>query len=116
MKNPEVSLRIVRIGARFSRTESWWQAPRPSGPGLLRNTLSAFGKGDEGGLTRGDVAILRLLAAAETIETDLWQQYNELGGVDAASSGYTAGLEILDGDQPQYISDNTMMRSAMRRS
>ena len=58
-------------------------------------------------LTRGDVAILQLLAAAELIETDLWQQYNELGGVDAPDSGYKAGLVILDGDQPQYIADNT---------
>ena len=58
-------------------------------------------------LTRGDVAILQLLAAAELIEADLWQQYNELGGVDSPESGYRAGLEILDGDQPQYIADNT---------
>jgi hypothetical protein len=60
-----------------------------------------------GALTRGDVAILQLLAAAELIETDLWQQYNELGGVNAPDSGYKAGLVILDGDQPQYIADNT---------
>ena len=58
-------------------------------------------------ITDGDKAILRFLAAAEIIETDLWQQYAELGGVDAANSGYVAALEILDGDQPQYISDNT---------
>src|SRR5256714_6080561 len=58
-------------------------------------------------LTRGDVAILQLLAAAELIEADLWQQYKELGGVDSPESGYRAGLEILDGDQPQYIADNT---------
>ena len=58
-------------------------------------------------LTRGDVAILQLLAAAELIEADLWQQYSELGGVDAPTTGYTAALQILDGDQPQYISDNT---------
>jgi hypothetical protein len=58
-------------------------------------------------LTRGDVAILQLLAAAELIEADLWQQYNELGGVNAPTSGYTAALQILDGDQPQYIADNT---------
>jgi hypothetical protein len=58
-------------------------------------------------LTRGDVAILQLLAAAEIIEADLWQQYNELGGVDSPTTGYTAGLQILDGDQLQYISDNT---------
>src|SRR5437588_11189901 len=48
-----------------------------TGAGLFGNGL-AFGQ--EGGLTRGDIAILRLLAAAETIETDLWQQYSELGG------------------------------------
>jgi hypothetical protein len=58
-------------------------------------------------LSDGDAAILRFLAAAEIIETDLWQQYAELGGVDAAPSGYVTALEILDGDQPQYISDNT---------
>jgi hypothetical protein len=62
---------------------------------------------DDNRLTRGDVAILQLLAAAELIEADLWQQYNELGGVNAPTSGYTAALEILDGDQLQYISDNT---------
>src|SRR5438477_11652167 len=71
-------------------------------------SLAANGNQNENDvLTRGDVAILQLLAAAELIEADLWQQYNELGGVKAAASGYTAGLEILDGDQPQYISDNT---------
>ena len=31
-----------------------------------------------GALNKGDVAILRLLAAAELIEADLWQQYAEL--------------------------------------
>src|SRR5262249_53335003 len=34
-----------------------------------------------GKLTRGDAAILRFLAAAEILETDLWQQYNELAGI-----------------------------------
>ena len=62
---------------------------------------------EDNALSRGDVAILQLLAAAELIEADLWQQYTELGGVDAPTTGYTAGLQILDGDQPQYISDNT---------
>ena len=58
-------------------------------------------------LKRGDVAILQFLAAAEIIETDLWQQYTELGGQDAPESSYRGALEILDEDQPQYISDNT---------
>ena len=34
-----------------------------------------------GGLTNGDAAILRFLAAAEILETDMWQQYNELAGI-----------------------------------
>jgi hypothetical protein len=59
------------------------------------------------GLTKGDVAILRFLAAVEIIETDLWQQYNELGGVDGGNAAYQAALSNLDGDMPQYIADNT---------
>jgi hypothetical protein len=58
-------------------------------------------------LGSGDVAILRFLAAAEIIETDLWQQYNELGGVNGGNAAYMAALSNLDGDMPQYITDNT---------
>jgi Ferritin-like domain len=65
--------------------------------------------------TRGDIAILKLLTAAEIIESDLWLQYSELGGVqDQEVSGenggnelYTGALQILDGDMAQYIHDNT---------
>ena len=65
-------------------------------------------------LTNGDIAILRFLSAAEIIETDLWQQYNELGGIQdsevpggSGSPGYVAALSVLDGDMSQYIHDNT---------
>jgi Ferritin-like domain len=58
-------------------------------------------------ITKGDVAILRLLAAIELIESDLWQQYNELGGVNGGNSAYIAALSNLDSDMPQYIADNT---------
>jgi len=54
------------------------------GAGLFANgfnVLPAFAKERSGGITKGDVAILRLLAAIEIIESDLWQQYNELGGI-----------------------------------
>jgi hypothetical protein len=34
-----------------------------------------------GRVTTGDAAILRFLAAAEIIESELWLQYEELGGV-----------------------------------
>ncbi len=67
-----------------------------------------------GGLSRGDLAILRFLAALESIESDFWLQYNELGGVQdsevpggSGSKLYTAKLVNLDGDMPQYIHDNT---------
>jgi hypothetical protein len=70
------------------------------------------------GLTKGDIAILRLLAAVELIESDLWLQYAELGGVQdseipglsTSSKGntpYTTALNKLDGDMSQYIHDNT---------
>jgi hypothetical protein len=77
------------------------------GAALLSGSGKALAANGSQTLTAGDVAILQLLAAAELIEADLWQQYKELGGVDAPDSGYKEGLVILDGDQPQYISDNT---------
>ncbi len=73
--------------------------------GGLATAGAAFAAG--GRLSRGDAAILRFLAAAEIIETDLWQQYAELGGVNGGNPAYIAALENLDGDMPQYISDNT---------
>src|SRR3989454_2304852 len=74
----------------------------------------AEAKDRSGIITVGDVAILRFLAAAEILETDLWQQYNELAGIQdsevpggSGSADYTAALEVLDEDMPQYIHDNT---------
>jgi ferritin-like protein len=72
--------------------------------------LGQEGKGEGSDLSKGDAAILQLLLAAEIIETDLWQQYKELGGVEATNSvsqPYINALQQLDGDMPQYISDNT---------
>src|SRR3954454_4432833 len=66
-----------------------------------------------GGLTDGDVAILQFLAAAEFLEADLWEQYNELGGIQdserpggSGNKAYTRALSVLDEDIPQYIHDN----------
>jgi hypothetical protein len=74
------------------------------GSGLLASQAVA---GTAAKLTEGDVAILRFLAAVELIESDLWQQYNELGGVNGGNPSYMAALSNLDGDMPQYINDNT---------
>ncbi len=87
--------------------------------GLLSNGSSAFGQdGDHqsDGITKGDIAILTFLAAVELIESDLWLQYAELGGVQdseipglptGGSAPYTAALNDLDSDMSQYIHDNT---------
>jgi hypothetical protein len=86
------------------------------GAGIMAQSLTAFGQDSSGpAVTKGDIAILRFLAAAEILETDLWIQYTELGGTqDAEESGigggnaqYQKALQILDGDMPQYIHDNT---------
>ena len=87
------------------------------GAGALGAGLLEAGAGEvaaEGGITQGDADILRFLSALETLETDFWQQYNELGGVQdsevqggSGSPTYTAALQVLDGDMPQYIHDNT---------
>jgi hypothetical protein len=84
---------------------------------LVGGAGALVAKGDDGGgnLSRGDVAILRFLAAAELIEADLWIQYNELGGtqdrevpgITGGSARYMNALSQLDADMSQYIHDNT---------
>jgi hypothetical protein len=59
------------------------------------------------GPTDGDIAILRFLAAAELLETDLWEQYNELGGSNGGNPAYVSALANIDGDMSAYISGNT---------
>jgi len=71
-----------------------------------------------GSLNKGDIAILRFLAAAELIEADLWTQYAELGGIgtngpievnpNQTLNNYQLALSNLDSDGPQYISSNTL--------
>jgi hypothetical protein len=85
------------------------------GLGPLGHVASALASPNSSSpLSAGDAAILRFLAAAELLETDLWQQYNELGGIQdkevpggSGSPRYTKALQKLDGDMPQYIHDNT---------
>ena len=83
---------------------------RRSGP--ASPTLSAF---DRYRLSKGDADILRFLTWAEFVESDLWTQYNALGGatkpndgaVNTGNPAYILALQNLDGDMPQYITDNT---------
>ena len=78
---------------------------------LLTDRTPAYATGT---LIQGDADILRFLSAAEILETDLWQQYNELGGIQdsevpggSGSMLYTKALSRLDSDMDQYIHDNT---------
>jgi hypothetical protein len=100
--------------------------------GLLPGRLGAFGQAEDDGtpITKGDIAILTFLSALEQVEADLWIQYAELGGPTKAVPGaqglspidlqlngksittglapdYVVALQVLDGDMPQYIADNT---------
>ncbi len=89
------------------------------GAGLLANGTSARAQ-EHGRLGKGDAAILRFLAAAELIESDLWTQYAELGGIGnnppvevtnpnpPQLNNYQNALSNLDTDGPQYITSNTL--------
>ena len=101
------------------------------GAGLLVGSSSALARDDKneknGGLTKGDAAILRFLATAEILESDLWLQYQELAGTQdnevstlasqlipgypsqptGGNPLYTAAVSQLDSDMAQYIHDNT---------
>jgi hypothetical protein len=87
------------------------------GAGLLANGTSVRAQ-ERGRLGEGDVAILRFLAAAELIESDLWTQYAELGGIgnlpprevdqNETLNNYQIALSNLDPDGPQYIASNTL--------
>ena len=87
------------------------------GAGLLSNATLLRAQ-ESGSLNAGDIAILRFLAAAELIESDLWTQYAELGGLGKLPpievdpnehlNPYQIALSNLDADGPQYIKSNTL--------
>jgi hypothetical protein len=92
---------------------------------LLR--VGAQAEEGSGSLSKGDAAILRFVAAAEIIESDIWLQYQELAGIQdsevsklasqlipgypsqptGGNTAYTTDISKLDGDMAQYIHDNT---------
>src|ERR1700691_2788861 len=91
------------------------------GAGLLASGTLARAQAntqETGSLNSGDVAILRFLAAAELIESNLWTQYAERGGIginppievdpNQTLNNYQVALSNLDSDGPQYITSNTL--------
>jgi hypothetical protein len=118
MKKEELLSSIKRSVDRRSFMKSSLLAGSAAvGAGLLAN--ATFARAQSGGqsLNAGDVAILRFLAAAELIESDLWTQYAELGGIgtnppievdpNQTLNPYQVALSNLDSDGPQYITSNT---------
>jgi hypothetical protein len=92
----------------FLRTGAIAGAALVAGEALAEEAATSTGP------ATGDIDILRFLAAAEILESDLWQQYNELGGIqdseELGGSGneeFTEKLKVLDGDMDQYVHDNT---------
>jgi hypothetical protein len=101
-----------------------------AGVGLVTGSAAFANEDDRSPITKGDIAILTFLSALEQVEADLWIQYAELGGptnkvpssiglspIDlelngkaistGLAPGYVTALQVLDGDMPQYIADNT---------
>jgi hypothetical protein len=89
------------------------------GAGILGRGLPVFAQEtSSAALTQGDISILQFLAAAELIESDLWIQYAELGGIGTLPpievdpneklNPYQIALSNLDPDGPQYIASNTL--------
>src|SRR5215470_8159862 len=94
---------LVQAASRRSVLRGGLMGPGLIGAGLLANALpsSSFARDED--LREGDISILRFLSALEIIETDLWQQYNELGGIQdsevpggTGNTAYTEQLASLD--------------------
>src|SRR5580700_9634283 len=118
MKKEEVVPSINRsVGRRSFMKGSLLAGGAVVGAGLLSNATLLRAQ-ENGSLNKGDVAILRFLAAAELIESDLWTQYAELGGLghlppievdpNEHLNPYQVALSNLDPDGPQYITSNTL--------
>ncbi len=105
-------MKPLRRGLNSNRR--WFMKNAIGAAGAVGAGTGLLAQSGGGGISRGDAALLRFAAAAEILESDFWIQYNELGGIQDAevpggsgNPAYTAKLEVLDEDFPQYIHDNT---------
>ena len=122
MENPVSTISRPVNRRSFMKTGLLAGGAATIGAGFLGNARSAQARelSPTGALESGDVAILQFLAAAELIESDLWIQYAELGGIgkdkpievnpnpNPPLNAYQLALSNLDGDGPQYITSNTL--------
>jgi hypothetical protein len=117
MENPVNNIRRSVNRRSFMKSGLLAGGAATIGAGLLANGTLARAQ-ETSRLNEGDAAILRFLAAAELIESDLWTQYAELGGIgdnkpievdpNQPLNNYQIALSNLDSDGPQYITSNTL--------
>ena len=101
----ERSSNISQFGRRsFLKRLGWGGTALLPASALLASKATTKASGFGGGLTRGDASILRLLAAAEILEADLWQQYQE---ISLGNPAFIQAIQVLDGDMPTYVRQNT---------
>jgi hypothetical protein len=107
-EHPDVGVGVEAGPSRVLGRRSFLAAVGLAGVAVVPGSalLSSQAFASSSSITKGDVAILRMLAAAELIEADLWQQYAELGGVNGGNPAYMAALTNIDGDMNTYISLN----------
>ena len=102
--NPRTT-NVSSFGRRsFLKRLGWGGTALLPAGGLLGSRVVTRADGFHGRPRRGDVALLRFLAAIEIIETDLWQQYNELA---LGNEAFQTALAVLDEDMPSYVNQNT---------
>jgi len=125
---PSVNDEVNKQWNRVIRRRSFLKGLGLTGAAITAGVfLGETSEAASGPITQGDAAILRFLAAAEIIESDLWLQYQELLGIQdnevskiaskqipgypaaptGGNSAFTTEILKLDGDMPQYIHDNT---------
>jgi len=127
---PSAADEVNKQWNRVIRRRSFLKGLGATGAALSAGTFlgaKAEAQSSSGSISQGDAAILRFLAAAEIIESDLWLQYQEFLGVQdnevsrmaskqipgypaqptGGNSAFTTEILKLDQDMPQYIHDNT---------
>ena len=110
---PKTSMEAKMVKGYYASRRRFLRASAVAGAALAAWESDSLA---QGALTQGDIDILRFFAAVEIIETDLWTQYNELGGIQdnefpgdggTGNRTYTHALKVLDSDMDQYVHDNT---------
>jgi hypothetical protein len=114
---PKTSMEAKMVKGYYASRRRFLRASAVAGAALAAWESDSLAQGNQGNITQGDIDILRLFAAFELLEADLWVQYNELGGIQdkefpggggTGNPTYRDALKNgLDMDMDQYIHDNT---------